>query len=228
MNLKHFRKLKRKIRKLAKLELREAIKLASLFIHFQFKIRPRARLLAKILPILAIICILSDQAVAYFKPKEVEIRINGQTIVASEQTEAKEQPQEEIGQEINSRRSPFEFQRPVSGGYLSQGYRAYHRANDIATDLGASIKPLGPGVVEFAGRVNDGKGNIVIVDHGDSLKSLYAHMGRIDVGVGNVVNTNTQIGTVGLTGHTTGPHVHFEIYDRDVAVDPASILPPQE
>ena len=234
MNLKKLRKLNKRIRKidrldklarLAKLEVHEATNLLYAFIHLQIKIRPRIRLFTKVILILAITFVLSSQAVAYLKPKQAEIKINGQTILVADQTEEKDQPEEEISQAINSRRSPFEFQKPVSGGYLSQGYRAYHPANDIAVDLGTPIKPLGPGIVEFAGRVNDGKGNIVIIDHGDSLKSLYAHMGQIDVGVGNVVNTNTQIGTVGLTGHTTGPHVHFEIYDREKAVDPASILP---
>jgi murein DD-endopeptidase MepM/ murein hydrolase activator NlpD len=225
MNLKQFRKLKKRVIKIAKLEVREAIKFVSAFIHFQVKIRPRLRLFAKVIPILVIIFVSSNQAVAYLKPKEAEIKINGQALLIADKTEEVNQSEIEIGQAIQSRRSPFEFQRPVVGGYLSQGYRAYHQANDIAIDLGTPIKPLGPGIVEFAGRVNDGKGNIVIVDHGDSLKSLYAHMGRIDVGSGNVVNTNTQIGTVGLTGHTTGPHVHFEIYDRGKAVDPASILP---
>ena len=73
--------------------------------------------------------------------------------------------------------------------------------------------------------VTGGKGNIVIVDHGDGLKSLYAHMGNIYVSVGNEVNPETPLGTVGMTGRTTGPHVHLEIYDKDVAVNPGSILP---
>ncbi len=65
----------------------------------------------------------------------------------------------------------------------------------------------------------------MIVDHGDGLKSLYAHMNRIDVGVGNMVNASMIIGTVGLTGRTTGPHVHIEIIDNGIQVDPASVLP---
>ena len=91
--------------------------------------------------------------------------------------------------------------------------------------MGSPIHPLGSGIVEFAGKLVDGKGNVVIVDHGDGLKSLYAHMGRIDVGVGNMVNSSMTIGTVGLTGHTTGPHVHLEIYDNSLMIDPASVLP---
>jgi murein DD-endopeptidase MepM/ murein hydrolase activator NlpD len=50
-------------------------------------------------------------------------------------------------------------------------------------------------------------------------------MGKITVGVGDKVDTNMTLGTVGLTGRTTGPHVHLEIYDNDVATNPASILP---
>ena len=110
------------------------------------------------------------------------------------------------------------------GGHISQGFRNYHRALDITSPLGTPIKPVGAGVVEFAGFTKDGKGNIVIVDHGDGLKTLYAHMGKIYVGVGNQVTTEDVLGTVGLTGRTTGPHVHFEVYDRGFAVNPQNLL----
>ena len=66
---------------------------------------------------------------------------------------------------------------------------------------------------------------MVVVDHGEGLKSLYAHMGQIQVGVGNEVNSDTVLGKVGLTGRTTGAHVHVELYDNNIAVDPAKILP---
>jgi murein DD-endopeptidase MepM/ murein hydrolase activator NlpD len=115
---------------------------------------------------------------------------------------------------------------PVSFGYVSQGYTRYHRAIDIATgSVGVPIKPLGSGQVEFAGRVKDGKGNVVIVNHGNGLKTLYAHMGKISVGTGDSVNEESVIGNVGMTGRTTGAHLHLEIYDNDKMVDPTGMLP---
>ena len=220
------KKIARNLKALARLEASLAIKLAVKFLHFQLKIRPRARLFSKFILVLTIAFLASHQAVAYLKPKEAEIKINGQPILVADSKEATE-PKDETGIDfaISSRRSPFEFKKPVEAGYLSQGYSSYHRANDIATDFGSPIRPLGPGIVESAGRLTDGKGNVVMVDHGDGLKSLYAHMDRIDVGVGNMVNANMTIGTVGLTGRTTGPHVHVEIYDNGVQIDPAAVLP---
>jgi len=220
------KKVKRNLKALARLEASLALKLAAKFLHFQLKIRPRIRLFTKVLLVLTIAFLASHQAVAYLKPKEAKIKINGQPILVADIKESTE-PKTEAGIDfaISSRRSPFEFKRPVEAGYLSQGYSSYHRANDIATDFGSPIHPLGPGIVEFAGRLTDGKGNVVMVDHGDGLKSLYAHMDRIDVGVGNLVNANMTIGTVGLTGRTTGPHVHIEIIDNGIQVNPTSVLP---
>jgi len=193
--------------------------------HAQLKIRPRIRLFSKFIVILALAFVFSSAAVSYIKPREAEIKINGLTIlVAEDKGQDKQELQLEISQSVTLRRSPFELVRPLEG-YLSQGYSFYHRANDIAASFGTPIHPLGPGIVEFAGFLADGKGNVVIVDHGDGLKSLYAHMAKINVGVGNVVNPGTTIGTVGLTGRTTGPHVHLEIFDNGFMVDPQSILP---
>lgn len=208
-------------------EVREALVAFVVFAHFQLKIRPRARLFSGVIPVLALIFLASSAAVSYVKPREAEIKINGQQIlaVAKEADEAGQKVGEvEIDQKVEFKRSPFEFEKPVDG-YISQGYRSYHRAYDIATAFGAPIHPVGAGIVEFAGATSDGKGNVVVVDHGDNLKSLYAHMGKIHVGIGNVVNAQTTLGTVGLTGRTTGAHVHLEIYDRDLAVDPGNLLP---
>lgn len=227
MNYRKFKKIRKGLLTLAKLEAHTALKLLAAFLHLQIKIRPRLRLISKILPVMIVIFALTSEAVAYLRPKEAEVKINGQAILVAQDKEEAADPQVELtlDQNIAARRSPFDFVRPVDGGYLSQGYSAYHQAYDIATDLGAPIHPLGAGIIDFAGRVADGKGNIVIIDHGDGLKSLYAHMGKVSVGVGNMVNSKTEIGTVGLTGRTTGPHVHLEIFDRGRQIDPASVLP---
>jgi len=190
----------------------------------QLAIRPRIRLILRLIPALAVAFILTSQAVAYLEPKKAEIKINGQNILVADKIDESTKDEVEVSYNVASKRSPFDFQSPVNG-HITQRYSAYHPAFDIATALGSPIKPLGTGKVEFAGSVPDGKGNIVIVDHGDDLKSLYAHMGNINVGVGNEVDPEMTLGTVGMTGRTTGPHVHLEIYDKGVAVNPGSILP---
>ena len=202
-------------------------KLGFRFTYAQIKIRPRLRLAFKVILTLVAVFQLSNMALAALEPREAEIKINGKAILVAQDQAENNEAEIEINQAYIAKLSPFEFRMPISGT-LSQGYRGYHRANDIAAPFGTPIHPVGAGIVEFAGRVGDGKGNIVVIDHGDNLKSLYAHMGRIEVGVGNTVDTKTEIGTIGLTGRTTGPHVHLEIYDHDVLVNPASILPEGE
>lgn len=215
------------IRQFMNLPIEKAIILTLKFVLFELDIRPRARFSLKAIFALMLGFALTSYTAPYLRAKQAEIKINGQPILAAgtfEET-TKNEAETEISQAVVGRLSPFEFEMPVERGYISQGYRSYHRANDIATDLGAPIRPLGSGIVEFAGFTPDGKGNIVIVTHGDGLKTLYAHMGRINVGVGNMVNTNSILGNVGMTGRTTGPHVHLEIYDNNQMVDPSSVLP---
>lgn len=228
---KQIRRVRRSLVEIAKIDMGELTlgmaKIAVRSLKFsctQFRIRPRARLISILVIILAFAFEFSNAFVAYLKPKEAEIKINGRAILVAEKNQEPGGVQGEISQHFISKRSPFEFQKPVEG-YLSQGYSFYHRAIDIAAPLSSPVQPLGHGVVESAGRAFDGKGNVVIVDHGDGLKSLYAHMGKIYVGVGNQVTPETKLGTVGLTGRTTGPHVHLEIYDNGVMVNPASVLP---
>ena len=228
IRLRVFKKpAKKAIRYGLKLKRKGARKLflqAHLLTRSQLAIRPRIRLILRLIPALAVAFILTSEAVAYLEPKRAEIKINGQNILVADKTDESSKGEVEVSYNVASKRSPFDFQSPVNG-QITQRYAAYHPAFDIATALGSPIKPLGTGTVEFAGSVPDGKGNIVIVDHGDGLKSLYAHMGNINVGVGNEVNSEMTLGTVGMTGRTYGPHVHLEIYDRGVAVNPASILP---
>jgi len=190
----------------------------------EIKARPRIRLASKVIVILALIYLSATSVISYLEPKKAEVKIYGQQVLVAE-TNKVQLIEPEITEEVVARLSPFELVTPVENGYISQGYHAYHTAQDIATEFGTDIKPLGRGVVSFAGRVNNGKGNIVIIDHGDDLKSLYAHMGKINVAVGNMVNTHSSLGSVGLTGYTTGAHVHLEIYDNGRMVNPENVLP---
>lgn len=226
--VRRIRKLKKLAAVIAQTELSLALKIAAFALHRQIVIRPRIRLSIILILSLALTFLASSKLAYFLKQKESSIKINGQAVlVADKREEAIPPVSAEMDEQIFSVRSPFEVERPVDHGYISQGYSSYHRGSDIATDYDSPIHPLGPGTVEFAGSLLDGRGNVVIIDHGDGLKSLYAHMNKIYAGVGNKVDKKAVLGTVGLTGRTTGPHVHLEVYDQGVATDPSSVLPQQ-
>ena len=113
--------------------------------------------------------------------------------------------------------APSTLSWPVTTGYVSSGYKwrrlggttSFHGAIDIAAARGTPIKAAGGGVVILA-RYYGLAGRTVFIDHGGGLTTLYFHMDKILVNVGQTVFTGDQIGTVGNTGRSTGPHLHFE------------------
>ncbi len=119
--------------------------------------------------------------------------------------------------------SPLEFSR-VSSGFsmrmhpILKQWRA-HLGVDYAAPTGTSVRSVGDGVVDFAGR-QGGYGNVVIVKHGNQHSTVYAHLSRIDVRVGQSIRQAQQIGAVGATGWATGPHLHFEFRVGGVHQDP--------
>lgn len=119
------------------------------------------------------------------------------------------------------------FSWPMVGG-ISQYPVWYHMALDITNPIGTPIKATKNGKVISVevGGWNYGYGTNVVVDHGDGITSLYAHMSAVAVSAGqDVVGGQTVIGYVGVTGHTTGPHLHFEIRRSGVTTNPLSYLP---
>ncbi|MEK9178664.1 MAG: LysM peptidoglycan-binding domain-containing M23 family metallopeptidase, partial [Patescibacteria group bacterium] len=118
------------------------------------------------------------------------------------------------------------FAWPLRGG-LSQYFSWYHPGIDIMADLGTPVVSASNGVVSSinSGTWDGGYGNSVYIDMGDGHKTHYAHMGAIYVTAGQQVTAGkTVIGTVGLSGRTTGPHVHFEITQSGVFVNPLGFL----
>ncbi|WP_320672044.1 peptidoglycan DD-metalloendopeptidase family protein, partial [Patulibacter defluvii] len=113
--------------------------------------------------------------------------------------------------------------KPISGTVTSPyGARwgRQHAGMDIAAAIGTPIKAYAAGTVAFSG-TQSGYGNIVCVDHGDGLQTCYAHMSKNAVRQGAKVQAGDVVGYVGMTGRTTGPHLHFEVRKNGKAVDPA-------
>ena len=97
---------------------------------------------------------------------------------------------------------------------------------DIGSWIGAPAKAADSGVVvEAGGGWSSGYGNHVIIDHGNGFTTLYAHLTSIFVKPGESVTRGEQIGTVGSTGNSTGPHLHFEIRYQGVPRNPFNWLP---
>ena len=122
--------------------------------------------------------------------------------------------------------SPVEFSR-ISSGFsmrfhpILQTWRA-HNGTDFAATTGTPARTIGDGVVEFAG-VQNGFGNVVFVKHRNNMETVYAHLSKINVQVGQTVTQGQTIGLVGSTGWATGPHLHFEVRVNGVQQDPMTI-----
>ena len=123
---------------------------------------------------------------------------------------------------------PASFSKPLNlphPGYLSTRFSPFHPAIDIASGLGMPIHPIIDGVVEKVGHDLFGLGNYVTLSHEKGFKSIYAHMGRIFVSVGDNISSENTLGEVGLTGHTSGPHTHLEVSLDGDYIDPQKLLP---
>lgn len=103
------------------------------------------------------------------------------------------------------------------------GTRRLHAGIDYGAAAGTPIVAADGGVVVWAGP-RGGYGNAVIIDHGNTLATLYAHQSRVAVGVGATVRPGQTIGFVGSTGFSTGPHLHFEVRKLGTPVNPTSYL----
>lgn len=122
------------------------------------------------------------------------------------------------------------FGWPVGGSVTSEfgqrcleGSCRMHAGIDIGAGMGAAVGAAGSGTVIFAGS-QGGYGNCVIINHGDGFATLYGHLSAISVTNGQSVGRGTRIGSVGNTGHSTGPHLHFEVRVGGAAQNPRLYL----
>ncbi len=104
------------------------------------------------------------------------------------------------------------FMRPIKIGYSSQGVHG-HNGIDLAAPVGTPIYASAGGrvIASVSGGWNGGYGSYVIISHPNGTQTLYAHTSKNFVALGQVVEKGIRIAAIGLTGKTTGPHVHFEI-----------------
>ena len=115
---------------------------------------------------------------------------------------------------------PRRFVRPVAG-FISQFRQGAHTGIDIAAPVGSLITAADAGTVTFAGWAPVG-GRAVCVDHGSEIESCYYHTSVHLVHVGDRVARGQPIATIGMTGLTTGPHVHWEVTNDRMVIDPLS------
>lgn len=98
-----------------------------------------------------------------------------------------------------------------------------HKGLDIKGPYGAEVKAMAKGTVEFAGP-RGGFGNCIILKHGNGFETLYGHLSKIVVHVGQQIEIGDQIGNIGSTGRSTGPHLHYEVHQNGQKINPESFL----
>ncbi|AFY59679.1 M23 family metallopeptidase [Synechococcus sp. PCC 6312] len=115
--------------------------------------------------------------------------------------------------------------RRYYNGVFAQDY--FHRGLDYAGPTGSPVVAAARGRVALVGREKDGfliHGNVIGLDHGQGVLTIYLHLSQIRVKVGDLVTAGQPIGTVGNTGASTGPHLHWGLYVAGQSVDPRSWL----
>jgi murein DD-endopeptidase MepM/ murein hydrolase activator NlpD len=112
----------------------------------------------------------------------------------------------------------------VRGNPFGGGSSEFHPGQDIAAPRGTPVIATADGVVLKADWQN-GYGQTVVIDHGNGLTTRYAHLSKIEVEAGREIRRGDELGQVGSTGRSTGPHLHYEVRIGDVAVSPLHYLP---
>lgn len=122
---------------------------------------------------------------------------------------------------------------PVTEGFVGSGFgsrldpfsgqMSMHAGLDFAAPVGTPIMAAAGGVVSAA-EYNPAYGNMVVIDHGNGLQTLYAHASKLEVRLGEIVRKGQQVARVGSTGRSTGSHLHFEVHVNGVPQNPARFL----
>lgn len=143
----------------------------------------------------------------------------------------------ELQRAAYARRTParpdlLPFEQPVEGIYsspfglrrfLNDQPRSPHSGLDIAADTGTPLAAPAPGIIALTGDFFF-SGNVVYIDHGGGLVTMYGHLDSIAVEAGDEVDRGDVIGTVGATGRVTGPHLHWTVSIQGARVDPVLVM----
>ena len=121
------------------------------------------------------------------------------------------------------------YRWPLDAGIISSEYGErwgkMHKGIDIAASTGEPVYAVAAGEVIYASDGLRGYGNVIILKHDEKVTSLYAHNSALKVKVGDQIKQGDLIALLGSTGHSTGPHVHFEFRQGDVSINPHTLLP---
>ena len=123
----------------------------------------------------------------------------------------------------------FKLKKPVGTGYrITQRFRpaknTKHNGMDIAGKKGSPIFSVGKGRVIYAGSKFSGYGKMILIDHGNGLTTLYSHLTKFFVRSGRRVRAGQLIGSMGRTGRATGVHLHFEVMENKLPVNPEKYI----
>ena len=113
--------------------------------------------------------------------------------------------------------------RPIASYQWTRGFTSWHTGVDLSASPGTPIFAANGGVVIFSGWNSFGYGDTIVLSHGP-FSTVYGHLSSRNVGCGQVVAAGQQIGGVGSTGNSSGPHLHFEIRYLDQPTDPTTIM----
>lgn len=123
--------------------------------------------------------------------------------------------------------------RPVEDGWISSyfgrradpftGYMAVHKGVDFAGPAGSKVSAVAAGLVTFAGE-RSGYGEMVEINHGNGLSTRYCHNEKLLVKQGDMVSKGQEVALLGSSGHSTGPHLHFEVLKDGTQVDPLRFI----
>jgi murein DD-endopeptidase MepM/ murein hydrolase activator NlpD len=124
-------------------------------------------------------------------------------------------------------KSPIALSPPINvppGDPFGPRGARFHSGFDYSAPRGTAVAASGAGTVTYAGALAGGWGRVVTVAHGAEVRTMYAHLSKIHVQVGQRVVAGETIGLVGSSGNADGPHLHFEVRVRGAAVDPLTAL----
>lgn len=163
-----------------------------------------------------------ESLISFVVKKEAEIRSvpenfkNSETVAFNTLSSGSSELYKEVFLD-NSLNTPIKGVLTSTFGEQRDGYN--HKGIDLAANTGTPIGAALDGTVSFSG-VASGYGNVVMVNHGDNIETVYAHCNTLKVSTGETISKGQVIAEVGSTGDSTGPHLHFEIRVNGSPVDP--------